>query len=146
MRSDRKERIEKRKQKLGEKFTSDWTWRKFSTKQLAQLNPTIDFYTVDSIYEIGWCNGQNKFFIILTKYIRENELNKIHELNKTIEYGEDGQGTVPIGEYFKTFIWIMKSGNSFVQVTKGSFDTKREEISFQQDKQRLISQTLTTEN
>ena len=130
---DRNQRLEKRKQKLGEKFTSDWTWRKFSTKQLAQLNPTIDFDTVDSIYEIGWCNGQGKYFNLLTKYISDNELNKIQELNKTIDYEEDGLGRVPISEYLKTFVWTMKDGQTFVQVIKGSFDKKGEEIKFQQD-------------
>ena len=131
--SDRKQRLEKRKQKLGEKFTTDWTWRNYSTKQLAQLNPTIDFDTVDSIYEIGWCNGQDKFFTVLTKYISDNELYKIHELNKTIEYREDGLGRVPVGEYLKTFIWTMINGQTFVQVIKGSFDKKGEEIGLQRD-------------
>ncbi|HSC55156.1 MAG TPA: hypothetical protein VLC98_16100 [Phnomibacter sp.] len=131
--SDRKQRLAKRKQKLGEKFTSDWTWRKFSTEQLAQLNPTVDFDTVGSIYEIGWCNEQDKYFNLLTNYINDNKLNKIQELNKTIDYREDGLGRFPVGEYLKTFVWTMKNGQSFVQVVKGSFDKQEEEIKFQQD-------------
>jgi len=129
----REQRLESRKQKLGEKFTSDWTWRKYSVKEIARLNPTVDFSKVDSIYEIGCCNGQSKFFNLLTKYISENQLSKIEDLNITIEYEEDGLGRVPIGEYLKTFVWTMKNGQTFVQVIKGSFDKNGEEIKVQQD-------------
>jgi hypothetical protein len=133
MRSDRQIKLKKRKEKLGEKFTSDWTWRKFSTEQLSKLNPMLNFHNVDSIYEIGCCNGHDDFFDLLTKYIANSELHKIQEMNQTLEYGEDGLGTVPIGEYLKTFIWILKDGQCLVQVVKGAFDIFEEKIVLEQN-------------
>ncbi len=55
---------------------------------------------------------------------------------------EDRQGPVPIGEYLKTFIWTMKNGQTFIQVIKGSFDIKGEEIKFQQDMTRVDIKSL----
>jgi hypothetical protein len=130
---DKKQRLDKRKQKLGEKITSDWTWRKFSTKQLAHLNPMIDFNNVECVYQIGWCNGQDEYFDLLVKYISNNEMNKIQELNKTIETEWDNLGEIPVGDYLKTFIWRMKDGKAFIQVIKGTFDEKVEEIRLQQN-------------
>ena len=130
---DRQLQLSKRKKNLGEKFTSDLTWRKFSSEHLAELNPSIDFDSVNNIYEIGWCNGQDKFLDKLVTLISNNNLNKIAELNDTIEEGQDEMGYVPIGDYLKTYVWTMKNGQTFVQLIKGSFDKKEEEIKFQQD-------------
>ncbi len=130
---DRQLRLSKRKKKLGEKFTSDLTWREFSSQQLVKLNPSVDFDSVGNIYEIGWCSGQDKFLDKLKKLTLENRLNKIGDLNGTIDEGQDEMGYIPIGEYLKTFVWTMKNGQTFVQVIKGSFDRKEEEIIFQQD-------------
>jgi len=141
--SDRRIKLEKRKEKLGEKSTSDWTWRKFSTERLTALNPTRDFDTVDNIYEIGWCNGNDKMFGILTEYIAKDEVHKIQELNSTIQYGQDPFGTVPIGKYLKTFIWTLKDTQSFVQIISGSFDTADENIVFEQNIPKFDIETLT---
>jgi hypothetical protein len=130
---NRQQRIAKRKKKLGEKYTSDLTWRELSREQLAKLNPTVDFENVDSIYEIGRCNGQDKFFEKLKKLICDNKLNNISNLNDTIEDGQDEIGYVSIGDFLKTVVWTMKDGQTFVQLIKGSFDCKEEEIKFQQD-------------
>ena len=130
---DRQLRLSKRKKNLGEKFTSDLTWRKFSSGHLAELNSSIDFDSVSNIYEIGWCNGQDKFLEKLVALVSNNKLNKIAELNDTIEKGQDEMGYVPIGDYLKTYVWTMKNGQTFVQLIKGSFDKKEEEIKFQQD-------------
>ena len=97
---------------------------------------------MDSIYEIGWCNGQDQFFSLLTKYINDNELNKIQELNKTINYREDQLGQFPVGEYLKTFVWAMKNEQTFIQIIKGTFDNKRKEIKFQQDITKLDIKTI----
>jgi hypothetical protein len=139
---NRQQRIAKRKKKLGEKYTSDLTWREFSSEQLAKLNPTIDFDNVDYIYEIGWCNGQEKFFNKLKNLIHDNMLNKISDLNDTIEEGQDEMGYVPIGDYLKTYVWTMKDGQTFVQLIKGSFDNKEEEIKFQQNINTLDIKTI----
>ncbi|MBO9703604.1 MAG: hypothetical protein J7604_25595 [Sporocytophaga sp.] len=144
----RKHRLAKRKKKLEERYTSDLTWREFSSAQLSKLNPLIDFDYVDNIYEIGWCNGHDKFVNKIKNLIQDNRLSRIADLNETIEEGQDEMGYVPIGDYLKTYIWTMKNGQSFIQLIKGSFDKKEEEIKFQQyidrvdikniDKRKLI--------
>ena len=123
----------KTQKKLGEKFTSDLTWRKFSSRELAQLNPTINFVSVEHIYEIGWCNGQDKFLDKLKRLINQKRLNKISDLNQTIDEGQDEMGYTPIGDYLHTYLWLMKNGQTFIQIIKGSFDKKGEEIKFQQN-------------
>lgn len=135
-------RLLKRKKKLGEKYTSDLTWREFSSTQLKKLNPTIDFNTVDFIYQIGWCNGQDKYLFKLKKLINENNLNRIANLNDTIEEGEDAMGYVPIGDYLKTYLWVMKNGQFFIQLIKGSFDKKEEEIKYQQDISKVSIESI----
>lgn len=42
-------------------------------------------------------------------------------------------GQEPMGEYLKTYVWTMKSRQTFVQVIKGSFDSPEEEIKYKQD-------------
>ena len=130
---DRQIRRIKRKQRLGEKFTSNLTWRRFSTEQLLKLNHGIDFNNVDKIYEIGWCNGKDKYLGILKFLIKYKALNAIRYLDNTIEDGQDEMGFIPRGEYLKTYLWAMKDGRIFVQLVKGSFDTKEEEVEFEQD-------------
>ncbi len=36
-------RLPRRKKKCSERYTSDLTWREYSSKQLSKLNPSIDF-------------------------------------------------------------------------------------------------------
>lgn len=141
--SNRRIKLEKRKEKLGERFTSDWTWRKFSTHRLTVLNPTKDFNTVDNIYEIGWCNGNDKMFGVLTQYIADGEVPKIQELNNNIHYVQDPLGRVPTGEYLKTFIWTLKDRQSFIQIIGGSFDLSDEKIVFEQSIPEIDIKTLT---
>jgi hypothetical protein len=125
---DRQQRLAKRKKKLGEKYTSDLTWREFSLRQIIKLNPTLILDNIEYIYEIGWCGGQDKFLDKLKNLIQENKLNKIAKLNNTIEEGQDEMGYTPIGDYLKTQVWTMKDGKTYVQVIKGSFDNTAEEI------------------
>jgi hypothetical protein len=140
--SDRRIKLEERKKKLGERSTSDWTWRKFSTERLMALNQTRDFNTVNNIYEIGWCNGNDKIFGVLKQYIANGEVHKIQQLNNSIQYGQDALGTVPTGKYLKTFIWTLKDRQSFVQIISGSFDTSDENIVFEQNIPEIDIETL----
>ncbi len=128
--TNRLERLEQRRKNLGEKITSDLSWRKFSTKLLKNLNSHIDFETLQFIYEIGWCGGEDDSLRKLKELLKRQQLNEIADLNNTCRLGEDELGIIPVGSYLKTYLWKFNSGQSFVQVVKGSFDDSHEEIKY----------------
>ncbi len=140
---NRQLKVENRKQKLGERFTSDLTWRKFNTEDLKRLNPNIDFDNIESIYEIGLSNAKKDIFQKLLKFIEEERFDKIASLNNTIDEGYDNIGYVPMGDYIQTNIWKVKNEKSFLQLAKGSFDNfEQKKIKFEKNINFIDVKTL----
>jgi len=120
------QRLITRKEKLGERFTSDLTTRKFTTKYLQELNPQRDFSQIEYIYQIGWCGGKQEYLEKIIEYIDNHAFPKISDL-RGIEYIEDAFGPDPVGDYMKIYIIKIKHGQTFIQLIKGSFDKDGQE-------------------
>jgi len=129
-----KEELLTRKEKLGERFTSNLTSRKFTVQYLQELNPTIDFSNVEYIYQIGWCGGTEEHLKKLIQLIDNNNFEEITEL-AGIDYVQDSLGYNPIGKYIQSFVFKIKSGRTFIQLIKGSFDhdDQGKEIEYERD-------------
>lgn len=102
------------------------------TEDLKNLNSEFDFSEVLSVYQIGWCNGQDNYIKKIKELINQKRLDKISELGG-IEYAEDEMGEIPVGNYVQIFLFQMKAGRTFLQLIAGSFDSKGQEIKFEED-------------
>jgi len=77
---NRNKRIKKRREILGERYTSNLTTRKFMSKFLEALNSTRDFKEIEYIYEICWCGTKDKELTRLKELINSSQFVQISEM------------------------------------------------------------------
>lgn len=129
-------RLKKRKERLGERYTSDWTARKFFTDSLKETNPDLDLNKVEYIYQLGWCSGKEEYLHKLKELIRTQKFKKISKMNGDgVEWVQDDLGDIPIGEIARTYVFKRKDGTMFIQVGWSTFerDGQGKQIKFEQE-------------
>ena len=88
----------KRRKVLGERFTSDYTTRRFRSELIKKLDSDINFENLEYIYQIGNCKYDSKYHLKIKNLIKKKRIRQIQFL-RGIEYGIDTLGLTPIGDY-----------------------------------------------
>ena len=111
----------KRRKVLGERFTSDYTTRRFRSELIKKLDSDINFENLEYIYQIGNCKYDSKYHLKIKNLIKKKRIRQIQFL-RGIEYGIDTLGLTPIGDYIDTYILKTKDNGTTILLIKGSFD------------------------
>ena len=111
----------KRRKVLGERFTSDYTTRRFRSELIKKLDSDINFENLEYIYQIGNCKYDSKYHLKIKNLIKKKRIRQIQFL-RGIEYGIDTLGLTPIGDYIDTYILKTKDNRTTILLIKGSFD------------------------
>lgn len=131
------QKLRKRRQKLGEGFTSDLSTRKFTTEELRTINSNLDFATVEHIYRICTCQGSDSYFEKIVGLIEKQKFRKIATLDG-IEYVGGDFGPEPTGDFLEVYIFVKQDKSTFIQLLKGSFDhSEQRAIVYEKDIQTV---------
>ena len=136
---NRNNRIKKRREILGERYTSDLTTRKFMSKLLETLNSTRDFKEIEYIYEICWCGSKDKELSRLKELINSSLVIQISKMNDSGFAGAQYDlRDIPFGETFYTYIFKLKNETMFVQIIlDNDVVNGKNEIIFEQEIEKI---------
>ena len=118
----RKIKEEKRKRKLGEKYTSSITHRKIETIFFAGLNPKIDMDSIEYVYSLGFFKRTSFWVSIIKKCLKSNLFNLMNLIVYDVTAGEDEMGYTPIKDYVKVYIWKTKKNEFYGQLEGNTFN------------------------
>ena len=137
---DRKIRLTKRKEFLGEKFTSNITSRKFQTQKLKDLNPQVNFEEIESIYQICTCSASPQQVNKIKYLIKNKKVQSIPSQNwEGVEFITDDFGELPTGWLLETFIFLFKNKDQKILLIKYNLEENNlEETSILFDKTNSV--------
>ncbi|MFT5601495.1 MAG: hypothetical protein ACI9N1_001739 [Flavobacteriales bacterium] len=110
----------KQREKLGEKYTSSITDRRFATEFFKELNPKIDLDTIESIYSIGNYKRTNFSIYLIEKCLKAKLFNLMNSIVSDMPMVKDEMGYVPIGDYVEVYIWKTKNNEFYAQLKEGT--------------------------
>jgi len=141
---NRNKRIKKRREILGERYTSNLTTRKFMSKFLEALNSTRDFKEIEYIYEICWCGTKDKELTRLKELINSSQFVQISEMTGSgIEGSQYDLNDISFGETLAIYIFKLKNETMLAKIISNTDSINgKDEIKFEQEVEKFDIQCL----
>jgi hypothetical protein len=111
----------KRKQKLGEKYSSSITDRRFQTESFVKLNPKVDLEAIEYIYSLGFFKRTDFWIFVIEECLKARLFNLMSSIVFDVSRTKDEMGCLPIGDYVKIHIWKTKKNEYHAQLEGGTF-------------------------